>query len=78
MEVLDSGRAWNHVLTQPELFLDTIRMIHKNIHPFVDGNGRTERMFLKFNLISKYEQEELLKLRSWIEQDMINEPWMEL
>lgn len=177
MEVLGSSRAWDYVLTQPELSLDTIQMIHKNIlffdvehagvyrkvpvhvgdkqmlppeeiaeemesllssgkenksffetiaeihlrfeniHPFVDGNGRTGRMLLNlqllkegylpinikkneagkyyccfrqydksrekgiqelFNLVTKYEQEELLKLRSWIEQDMIDEPQMEL
>lgn len=175
MEVLGSGRAWDYVLTQPELSLNTIRMIHKNIlffdvehagvyrkvpvhvgdkqmlppeeiakametllslenkgffemiveihlrfeniHPFVDGNGRTGRMLLNlqllkegylpinikqneagkyyrcfrqydksrekgiqelFNLITKYEYGELLKLRDWIENDMVNEPKMEM
>lgn len=31
-----------------------------------------------FNLITKYEYDELMKLAGWIEQDMENEPKMEL
>lgn len=170
MEVLGSGRAWDYVMTKPEVSIKTIQMIHKsvlffdvdhagvyrkipvhvgdkqmlppeeiaeamesllskgkersffervaeihlrfeNIHPFVDGNGRTGRMLLNlqlltegylpvnikqneagkyyrcfrqydksgekgiqelFNLITRYEYEELMKLRDWIERDMVD------
>lgn len=169
MEVLGSSKAWDYVMKKPEITLESILQIHKNIlffdvehsgiyrnipvhigdkqmpapdsipnsmerlitklnnkndlfeniaeihlmfeniHPFIDGNGRTGRMLINlqliksgyipinikknevgkyyrcfrqydkskekgiqelYNLITKYEFDELIKLRTLIEKDI--------
>lgn len=49
MKIQSMIKDWTHLMTDKTVDWKQVHVMYEKIHPFVDGNGRTGRMFLNWH-----------------------------